>query len=90
MTISTISGDWNEVWITDKTGRRFFNTSASPMSTPSEIKNLKRHLDQSKTYRSHYSFLDIDSAVLMLNGTVYYNPSAPAIDVDSLLAELGL
>lgn len=80
--------DWHKVHITDKTGAEFFVCSASPMSTQSEIKNLKRHIEQAKKNPAAYGFLDANTAVLMLDGTPYEAPQD--FDADALLAELGL
>ena len=84
--------DWHEVCITDKTGKKYFKCTASPMSTYSEIKNLKRHIKQSKANPDAYSFLDVDSMVILLDGDVYNDP-VQKIDADNLynlLEELGL
>jgi hypothetical protein len=83
-----MQNDWHNVYITDKSGKKFFNASTSPMATFSEIKNLKRHLEQAKTMPQHYKFLDVATAVIMLDGTVYSEPSASDIDVDAMLDEL--
>lgn len=80
--------DWHNVYITDKNGGEHFNTVASPMSTNSEIKNLKRHLEQARKHPGAYRFLDVDSAVLMLDGEIY-GDLLKMSDVE-LLAELGL
>lgn len=81
---------WNDVYITDKSGKQMFSCCASPMSTMSEIRNLKRHIAQAKANPAAYKFLDVDSAVVMLNGTVYSDPIETEIDTDELLKELGL
>ena len=62
---------WHNVYITDKTGQKFFNTNASPMSTMSEIKNLTRHIDAIKSGSKGYDFIDKETAQLMLDGTPY-------------------
>lgn len=80
--------DWHNVYITDKTGQKFFNTQASPMSTMSEIRNLTRHLDAIKANSNQYAKVGIDSetAVLMLDGEEY--KSIDSILDDDLLEEL--
>jgi hypothetical protein len=83
-----IMSDWNQIHITDKTGAVFFNTTASPMSTMSEIRNLKRHIEHAKQFPQYYNFLDVDTAVVMLNGSVYSTPSDN--EIDDLLKELGV
>lgn len=82
--------EWHKLHITDKTGAEFFKCDASPMSTMSEIRNLKRHLEQAKASPKHYKFLDVASAVIMLDGAVYGEPATASFDADALLAELGL
>ena len=79
--------DWHNVYITDKTGQKFFNTNASPMSTMSEIRNLTRHLEAIKANAKGYEFVDSASAMLMLDGEPY-GMIDDILDDDSLLAEL--
>lgn len=80
--------EWHNVYITDKTGKKFFNCDASPMSTMSEIRNLTRHLDAIKCNDKAYANVGIDSAsaVLMLDGEPYQ--TIKDILDDDLLAEL--
>jgi hypothetical protein len=80
--------NWHDVCITDKSGKQHFKVSASPMSTYSEIKNLKQHLEAAKKNPAHYKFLDVATAVIMLDGTEY--ESGATVDYDEFLAELGL
>jgi len=63
--------NWHNVYITDKTGKKFFNVVASPMSTESEIKNLTRHVDAIKSGSKGYEFIDKESAQLMLDDSPY-------------------
>lgn len=79
--------DWHNVYITDKTGQKFFNTNASPMSTISEIRNLTRHLESIKANAKGYEFVDSASATLMLDGEPY-GMIDDILDDDRLLAEL--
>lgn len=81
--------NWHNIHITDKTGKEHFKTLASPMSTMSEIRNLQRHLEQAKKYPKAYTFLDVATAVIMLDGLPYGVPVS-GIDDDALLKELGL
>lgn len=60
--------EWNKLYITDKNGGAYFKTTASPLSTMPEIRNLKRHISEAKKRPDLYSFMDADTAVLMLNG----------------------
>lgn len=80
--------DWHNVYITDKTGKKFFNTQASPMSTASEIKIISRHLEAIKAGTKAYDKVGIDkaSAQLMLDGSPYI--SVDDICDDELFNEL--
>ena len=81
--------NWHNVYITDKTGKKFFNIDASPMATMSEIRNLTRHLDGIKANNPAYTKVGIDSAsaMLMLDGEPY-QAIDDILDDDDLLAEL--
>lgn len=80
--------DWHNIYITDKTGKKFFNTTASPMSTMSEIRNIARHLDGIKSGNKLYDKIGVDSstAVLMLDDSPYQ--TMDDILDDDLLTEL--
>ena len=80
--------NWHNIYITDCTGKKFFNTQASPMATMSEIRNLKRHLEAIKSGAKLYAKvgIDKDTAVLMLDDTVYQ--SMDDILDDDLLNDL--
>lgn len=82
--------EWHNICITDKSGKEMFKCTASPMSTMSEIRNLKRRIEQAKANPKHYAFMDVATAVIMLDGTVYSEHSTDNFDADALLAELGL
>lgn len=82
--------DWHKLYITDKTGQEFFKTDASPMSTMSEIRNLKRHIENAKRNPQAYKFLDVATAVVMMDGMPYSEEPSADFDADALLAELGL
>lgn len=60
--------NWNNIYVTDCNGAQMWNTTASPLSTPAEIKNLQTHLKQARQYPHLYKFLDIDTAFIVLNG----------------------
>lgn len=83
-----MNNEWHKLCITDKTGNEFFKVTASPMSTMSEIRNLQKHINQAKATPQHYKMLDVATAVVMLDGSVYGAPTE--LDADALLAELGL
>lgn len=80
--------DWHIIYITDKTGVKFFKTTASPMSTMSEIRNLSRHLEAIKAKHPSWAMVGIDAstAVLMLDGEPWL--SLDDILDDDLLAML--
>jgi len=60
--------NWNDLYITDCNGGKHFKTTASPLSTQSEIRNLQQHLKQSKAHPKMYKFLDVDTAFIVCNG----------------------
>lgn len=76
-----------QVYITDKTGKRFFNTNCSVAFKEPEIRNLQRHLDQSAKYPAQYKFLDIPTARIVDEsaGDIDFNMSD-----EQLLKELGV
>ncbi len=78
---------WHNIYITDKSGRKMWNTTASPMSTMSEVKNMQRHLTAAAKNPEHYRNLDLATAVIMLDGTVY--GEALTMTDDELLSALG-
>lgn len=83
------SNNWHDICITDKTGQQWYKTTASPMATLSEIRNMKIHLQFAVEFPEYYHFLDIDSAVILLDG-VPYTQTTGNVDADALLKELGL
>lgn len=78
--------DWSNVYLTDKSGKKFFNTVASPMSTESEVRNLKRQLENAKMYPDMYKFLDISTAKVMVNEEQVYPIIAQ--DLNDIMKEL--
>lgn len=81
-----MSENWNHLYVTDKTGKWFWPTIASPLGTMSEIRNLKRLVKAAKAKPERYRFLDAPTAVLMLNDLPYSD--AQECDDAQLLAEL--
>lgn len=81
-----VNNDWSELYITDRTDKKFFVTKASPLSVMSEINNLKQHLKQAIKYPHLYKFLDLTTAVIMVDGHKY-NERLTDLD-DILLDEL--
>ncbi len=83
-----MDNNWHNIYITDKSGRKMWNTTASPMSTMSEIKNMQRHLTAAAKHPEHYRNLDLATAVIMLDGTVY--GEALTMTDEELLTALGV
>lgn len=84
---------WHTLYITDKTGRKFWNTQASSMALAGEIRTLKRHLtgivQGSKAYQA--VTVDRDSIMLMVDGVVWGDAADTVdntLDSDELLAML--
>jgi len=77
---------WHTIYITDKNKGIHFKVNASPASTLSEIRNLKSHLKQARKYPNSYNFLDIATAIIILDGEPY-NEIKIISDCD-LLSEL--
>ena len=50
------------LYITDKTGMRFFRTTCATEYKDSERRNLERHLNNAKKQPEAYKFLDIVTA----------------------------
>lgn len=73
---------WHNIYITDRTGAKFFNTNASAMGTDGEIRTLERHLEGIKSGGALYRNIDVDAgtAVLMLDGFEYGNTQSSALD----------
>lgn len=80
---------WHTLHITDKTGAKFFNTTASPMSAASELRNMQRHLVAIKAQDKAYAAIMCDpfTAVIMLDG-IPYMPLDDLLSDDDLLALL--
>ena len=79
--------DWHKVCITDKTGKRFYSTVASPLGTYSEIRNMQKRISDAKIHPRVYNFLDAGSAFVMVDGQPYF-PDRNGGGDDELLAEL--
>ena len=61
----------HNIYITDKTGAKFFDTNASPTSLPSAAKNLTRHMEQARSMPDMCNNIDVATMVLMLNDVPY-------------------
>lgn len=77
---------WHECCITDNTGTKHFVTNATGFGIQSEIRNLKKHLEQSKRYPHLYKFLDIQSAKILLDDEEYLNPKG--LTIEDILKQL--
>ena len=74
------------VCIQDKNGKHW-NTLCSADYTAPEIRNMQRHLQQAAKHPAQYQFLDLASAVILVDG----EPYAPVFtsEDDELLKQLG-
>lgn len=78
--------DTTTIYLTDKTGRKMFNTLCSTQYASSERRNLERHIAQAKATPERYSFLDVETVRIV---QVDANP-LPDMTDDEILAELGV
>ncbi len=78
-----------QVYITDKTGKKFFNTLCSEQYHMSEVRNLTKKIEQAKAQPDHYKFLDLETAVVMKDGSPLFSHFDDMTD-SQLLAELGV
>ncbi len=76
---------WHNVYITDNTGKKFFNTHAA-LGVVSEIKNLTRHMEAIKANAKGYDFIDKESAQLMLDD-VPYGVQVSDVSLDDILLD---
>lgn len=81
-----MTNEWHTLYITDKSGKAMFKTTASPLSTMSEIRNLSRHIEAIKIKAKGYEFADAETAVLMLDGVVYKGENVQA-SLDDILSD---
>ena len=78
-----MDNNWHNVYITDKSGRKMWNNTASPMATMSEVRNLTRKIEQARKHPAAFPGLDVATAVVMVDGQ-----SPIEMSDDELLAEL--
>ena len=74
------------VCIIDKNGKKMFNTLCGADYAAPEIRNMKRHLDLAAKYPAQYHFIDLDTAIILVDGFPYLDTFTDA-DND-LLTEL--
>lgn len=74
------------IYITDKNGKKLWNTSVSTRYAFSERKNLEQHLKNAEKHPQLYKFLDLPTAkIVQIDGE-----SLPEMTDEELLKELGL
>ena len=83
---------WSNVYITDKSGKKFWNTMVDPTGVMSEVRNLTRHLEAIKANHHSHQKVGVDkgSVKLMIDGNEYLSMDdiMNEISDDDLLAEL--
>jgi hypothetical protein len=84
-----------QIFITDKTGRRFWNTNVSAAWAQGERKNLSRHLDMIKARHPSYAKCRVDADTARMVEELDARDAAAAdisdladMSDDDLLAEL--
>ena len=56
------------IYITDKTGAKFWNTSVSAEFSLGERNNMRKRLDSIKSHAKGFEFIDADTAVIVTVG----------------------
>ncbi len=74
------------IYLTDKNGKKHFNTLCSTTYASSERRNLERHIAQAKATPERYSFMDVASIRIE---QIDAEP-LPEMTDDEILAELGV
>jgi hypothetical protein len=77
-----------QIFITDKTGQRFWNTNVAAGFAQGERKNLSRHLAMIKSRHPSYAKCGIDAETARLVEEPDANDTAPDMSDEELLAEL--
>lgn len=81
MNTSTVS-------IQDKNGK-YWNTLCATEFVSSEIRNMQRHLDAAAKHPNAYRFLDLATAIILVDGVPYQSTDDDISD-NELLKALGL
>ena len=76
------------IYITDKTGGKFFKTNCSVAYMDSVVRDLQRHLDQAANQPLHYSFLDLSSAKIVDDLEILEDFGDYKLTDEDLLSEL--
>lgn len=79
--------NWHEIWITDHSGKKFWNTSASSLGTQAELRNMQRRLDQIMKNGGYMPEIDSTTAGIMLDGKPF---GTREMSDDEILPELGM
>ena len=81
----------DNVWITDKSGKRYWNTHCSVGHADPEIHNMQRRLEWAAKNPKAFAFLDLETAVILVNGEPYQpNTATEEMSDEELLKALGL
>lgn len=75
-----------QIFLTDKNGKKHFNTLCSTAYASPERRNLERHIAQAKATPARYSFLDV--ATMRIEQVDA--DAVPYMTDDEILAELGV
>lgn len=62
---------WHNVYITDCTGKKFFNTIVATHGLDEHLRDLTRHMKAIKSGIEGYESIDKSSVVLILDGAAY-------------------
>lgn len=75
------------IYLTDKTGKRFFKTSIASSWAQGELRTLNRHLMLAKKGVKGYAFIDAETARLVQEPDKWDNQT-PELTDDELLSAL--
>ena len=83
------------LWITDKSGKRFWNTTCGVgFNAIGEIHNMERRIAEIHSKPEQFTFIDAETAVIMLNGEEYkkgdVSKEIETMSDEDLLNALGL
>jgi hypothetical protein len=91
--MASLTQGWYNVYITDRTGKKFFDNTCSPMALNGVLRNLDRHMDGMKKYPGFYPNIHIATARIVYSqltqGTRQNKNSITQEDLDMLDAIKG-